>query len=272
MIHFLSFASSNMAPTLHRIGKEARSSGFFDKVHLYTEKKLDWKFRRTHKKFFKEYPRGYGYWLWKPYLISKIMREEMNDGDVLVYLDAGCEVHTTGRKRWNEYLKMLEQYSVIVYRQGLNTERMYTKNDILSFFSVTNNYSLLDSRQLLAQIICRKDAFSTHLIDYWYEICERYKTTLLCDCPSVHKELDGFIENRHDQSLFSIICKIEDEKVISQDDGDHIKVLDVSEIWNPDWSKMSDYPFWAKRNKIFAQPSIVARVIRKLKSTKIIGS
>lgn len=103
MIYFLSFATTNMAPSLRRIGKEARESGFFDKIYLYNEKNLDWQFRKSHRQYFRDYPRGYGYWIWKSYLISKIMREKMHEGDILVYLDAGCEIKSSGK---NVFLNM----------------------------------------------------------------------------------------------------------------------------------------------------------------------
>ena len=40
-----------------------------------------------------EHQRGckHGFWLWKPFIIKKTM-ENMNDGDVLLYLDCGCEL------------------------------------------------------------------------------------------------------------------------------------------------------------------------------------
>ena len=39
-------------------------------------------------------PRGYGYWLWKSYIIKKTI-EKMSDDDILLYLDCGYEIDIT---------------------------------------------------------------------------------------------------------------------------------------------------------------------------------
>ena len=36
-------------------------------------------------------PRGGGYWIWKSHIIKKI--NEINDNDILIYLDAGCSIN-----------------------------------------------------------------------------------------------------------------------------------------------------------------------------------
>lgn len=112
---------------------------FFDKIHLYNEKKLDRNFRHLHSQYFKDYPRGYGYWIWKSYLISKIMLEKMHQGDILVYLDAGCEIHVSGRKRWEEYKGMLIQHSMLVFVQESQPEIRWTKYDLFAHFLMADN-------------------------------------------------------------------------------------------------------------------------------------
>lgn len=266
MIYFLSFATTNMAPSLRRIGKEARESGFFDKIYLYNEKNLDWQFRKSHRQYFRDYPRGYGYWIWKSYLISKIMREKMHEGDILVYLDAGCEIKSSGKKRFFEYVELLNVYSIVLFRETNQTERKRTKYDILQYFHVENDMNLINSSQFLSgAIFLRKDSFSIRLINLWKETCELGKTTLLCDTPSNHKEFDGYIENRHDQSLLSIICKTMDKEIINEDAGNYIYILHADEFWRTDWKGMEKFPFWAKRNKEFSPPSVWTRIVRKLK-------
>ena len=39
----------------------------------------------------------------------------------------------------------------------------------------------------------------------WYEICCDYH--MIDDSLSIHKELESFIEHRHDQSVFSLLSK-----------------------------------------------------------------
>jgi len=76
-----------------RLIEQAKSTGYFDKIILYTDKHLknDKKFWNQHSNFISKNKRGYGYWIWKSYIIKKTM-ELMKDGDILLYLDCGCEI------------------------------------------------------------------------------------------------------------------------------------------------------------------------------------
>ena len=48
--------------------------------------------------------RGHGYWLWKVHLIYETLTKKMNENDILVYVDSGCDINfKTGRKRFDEY-------------------------------------------------------------------------------------------------------------------------------------------------------------------------
>lgn len=267
MIHFLSFAATNMAPSLRRIGKEAQQSGFFDKIHLYNEKKLDRNFRHSHSQYFKDYPRGYGYWIWKSYLISKIMLEKMHQGDILVYLDAGCEVHASGRKRWEEYKEILNHHSMLVFVQESQQEIRWTKYDLLAHFLMADNDVVKYSPQFLGGVqIMKKDDFTMQFVSDWYNTSEEYRTTLLCDAPSRHPEFPEFRENRHDQSIFSLLCKKRDPLLLQSHEGEHIRALSVSETYSrdPEWKDMDVYPFWAKRNKEIAEPNIFQRIVRRI--------
>ena len=75
----------------NRLISQAISTNIFDKTILYTAEDLqsDTEFWFKHGIFIENNPRGYGYWLWKPYLIKKTMLK-MKHGDVLLYLDCGC--------------------------------------------------------------------------------------------------------------------------------------------------------------------------------------
>lgn len=266
MIHFLSFASTDMEPTLERIGLEADTSNFFDKVWLFNEKKIYKIFIKERKDFFKNYKRGYGYWLWKPFVINHVL-DMIKPGDILVYLDAGCEIHDSGFKRWEEYKKMLLSHSLLVFDHLHSFENQYTKRDVLDFFSVTNEISILESRQLWAGgLMMRKDDFVCKLMHRWLEICDTYKYSLLCDEPSQHPELPQYKQHCHDQSIFSVLCKLTDIAATDKELNGSIKVLPMQENYPYpcDWSTMGEFPFWARRNKLFTPPTLFQRIKRRL--------
>jgi len=68
-----------------RLISQAKASELFDNCIIYTDAylKTDTAFWSQHSKFIEANHRGYGYWIWKSYLIKKTM-ERMADGDILV--------------------------------------------------------------------------------------------------------------------------------------------------------------------------------------------
>ena len=54
--------------------------------------------------------RGFGYWSWKPEIIKQTLSDKWNDGDQLLYLDAGCNLNRSWQKiALSQYFDMLSQ-------------------------------------------------------------------------------------------------------------------------------------------------------------------
>lgn len=267
-VYFLTFADTRMAPTMKSIVKQAKQSKFFDVILAYDERKLG-SFMKSHKQYIRDYPRGFGYWLWKPYLILETLKNKLQEGDILVYLDSGCEINISARKRWEEYKEMLKVNSILLYDHLHSFEDGFTKYSVLEHFNVLDDAELLGSRQLMATIqMIRKNKFSLDLIEKWYNICEEHKTTLLCDLPSDHEELPTFKQHCHDQSIFSVLCKTIDRAALDNKITDgQIRVLPMIESfpYPRDWSLMAPYPFWARHRKIYKPMSILERAVNKFK-------
>src|SRR5689334_23544900 len=95
-IHFLTFGGGppNMKQAAQRVVAQARNSGFFDSCVSTSEEDLerDRDFQARHGAFVRDNPKGYGQYIWKPYLIGKTL-DRLPEGDVLIYCDAGCEIN-----------------------------------------------------------------------------------------------------------------------------------------------------------------------------------
>jgi len=94
LINFITFGSHNeYIDAGKRLIEQAIGLNIFNHATLYTGDclKNDTSFWSKHGEFIDKNPRGYGYWLWKPYIIKKNM-ERMKNGDILLYLDSGCEI------------------------------------------------------------------------------------------------------------------------------------------------------------------------------------
>ena len=87
MIYVLNFANELYNSQQQACTESAYRYGKVDKVIEYSEKDLPDSFFKDNPKI-TSYKRGFGLWLWKPYLILKAM-DNLNDGDILFYVDSG---------------------------------------------------------------------------------------------------------------------------------------------------------------------------------------
>jgi hypothetical protein len=111
-IYFISFGNNLYKNALDRIKHQAESFNIFDDILIYNEEDLINfnEFWDKHKNFIKNNKRGYGYWIWKSYLVLKTL-ELMNDNDILLYADAGCSLNINGVERLKEYFEIVNNSS-----------------------------------------------------------------------------------------------------------------------------------------------------------------
>ncbi len=116
------FTDKKYEKTRERYANELQSKNIFDKVIQYKPEDFDEDFILKHKNFIDSNPTGYGYWIWKPYFVSKAL-DTMDDGDILVYGDAGNDM--PGDREdclhiFNMALSVKKGVSVVACKQGWN--------------------------------------------------------------------------------------------------------------------------------------------------------
>ena len=203
---FITFGSNkqNFCDAVERLSKQATNIELFDKIIKYSEADLksDSEFWNQHEYFILNNPRGYGYWLWKPYLIKKTM-ETMQDGDILVYADCGCEIDIRKKHMIHNLFEIVKNDYII--GSFICVEREFNKMDLLlKLDMLKDEYLNTQQRQASSVIffVCEK---TRKFVEEWYNIgCDYH---YIDDTPSINKNLDCFIEHRHDQSIFSLLSK-----------------------------------------------------------------
>lgn len=236
-IHFLTFASNSFIETLNRIQLEAKHSGFFDTISCVKESDLPLTYRAKYDYMLNENVRGFGYWMWKSY-VTKFTLSKINDGDILVYIDAGCTINIEGKKRFYEYIEMLvnSTFSNLSF-QLYQMEKEYTKGDLFKYFNVENNKAIKNSGMLMATVFfIKKNDESIKLVDEWYSICHNHKH-LIDDSISNYPNDTEFIEHRYDQSIFSLLRKL------------HGSLIIRDETWFENWKENKHLPIHATRLK-----------------------
>lgn len=232
--HFITFGNIKYQNSVKRICLEAEKISVFDKVTGYRESELfSYPEFQQHRNFIYSNPRGFGYWLWKPFLIFKYM-ETMNENDILVYTDAGCVIQEKGRKRMLEYFEMVKNHpSGNLAFELTHLEKTWTKMDLIRYLNAEEH---INSAQLISGIfVLRNCEYTRNLVRQWYETGCNY--SLIDDSPSKLPNDASFSEHRHDQSIFSLLRK------------KYGCVIIPDETWFPkpqnQWSQ--EYPIWALR-------------------------
>jgi len=179
----------------------------FNEIIGLTEKDLqnDNEFWTKHKDFINSNSRGYGYWLWKPYIIKKTL-EKMNDDDILLYVDCGCELNYNGKKKFDNYINLVKEKKIIG-TSTCSSDYDYTKMDLIKYFNMENDIKLLKKQHMQACcLLILKCKNIIDLFNEYYEICSN-NYHLIDDSQSIESNFNGFKEHRHDQSIFNLLVK-----------------------------------------------------------------
>jgi hypothetical protein len=207
--HFISFGDDKYVSSKKRIYDESIDSKFFDTVKIYSPDDFDDEFKEKNMNFIQNNKRGHGYWIWKLYFVLKKLYE-INYNDILVYADAGCSINKNAQDTYNKYVEILnfkDDYDIICIQLlgDFHLEHRWTKNDIFEYLKIDKEHQ--NTAQIMGGIFyCRKTDRLIKFLKSIYDInCKNYN--LIDDSPSKSKNHLMFCENRHDQSMFSVMLK-----------------------------------------------------------------
>ena len=236
MIHLITYSNHVYENSKHRLCEQAKNTEWFDTIKSYSPEDLDSDYTE-HFKNILNMPRGAGYWIWKSYIIKKRL-EEIDDGDILIYLDSGCYINFKGEKRFDEYIKMLNNSDegIISFQLIGHNEKEWTTKEIFSYFMLDNNGEIANSGQIIGGIrIMKKNQNIMKLINAETKVY--YDNPLLVTDHYNNNQESYFKDNRHEQSIFSIIRKMSNP-ILLTDETFCLPFGDKESL---------KYPFWAAR-------------------------
>jgi hypothetical protein len=235
---FLSFGNEKFIKSRQRILNEAMELKYdgkqlFDSFKIETEDIIN---DTEYSKVIDKIPnalssgRGYYWWTWKPYIIYKNLCE-MNDGDILFYCDAGMTIFNNNNtiNKFIELFELVSNYDkcktgiatfITTGNKEKRIEYMYNTLSVFEHFNVENNKNITHTQQIQAGVnIIFKSNKSMEIIYKFYETVLNYPELVICDrrvYPKFHTKLmDGFIDHRHDQSIWSVLVKINDCTILT---------------------------------------------------------
>ncbi|GHT52311.1 hypothetical protein AGMMS49982_12180 [Bacteroidia bacterium] len=240
-VFFVSFADTRMRKSAARLTQQAIAMNVFDEIYILDERNLSVDFLSKFKDKLRGNVRGFGYWAWKPQIILQVM-ERMAEGDVLLFTDMGCHLNPERRNKMLELIEKTKTASsgILAFQMRRNTEKWWTKGDLLDYFGVRKRTDITESGQVAGTFfLLRKCQAAEKMIREWMAVFEN-NFELIDDSLSLSPNLDGFREHRHDQSIFSLLCKVNQVTL----ELNHCRTLKSEWKW-----KKYPFPIQARRDK-----------------------
>jgi hypothetical protein len=273
----VSFGDSRMRRSAQRLRKQAEAFNCFDEIFIVDERALDKRFRRHFRRKLNSETRGFGYWCWKPQIILQVL-DKINENDIILYLDVGCHLNVTGKERLAEYFEITRHANngILAFQAKPPSPPLpyegrpllelpdfrWIKGDLLDYFNVRDNAPLISSGAIGAGVILiRKTPQSCALIKQWL-LVPTQDFSLIDDSPSKSPNHKEFVEHRHDQAIFSILCKLHNVQTISAFEYWYPSKVNCCE---PDWDMIKSFPIQARRDKVIMD-GFFATLLRKIRS------
>lgn len=205
-MHFITFGSHyTFVDAAVRLCRQAQSTKMFTEITGYTADYLrkDKVFWKKHGDFIVKHRRGFGYWIWKPYIILKTLNQ-MKEGDILLYLDCGFEIDISEKNDLQQYIDLVKT-DKIVGSDSKCIEKEWNKRDLIDFLDMDNDGYLLTTQRQSGAFFILVCEDTKRLMEEWYTLACDYH--LIDDSPSVLPNYEVFKEHRHDQSVISLLTK-----------------------------------------------------------------
>ena len=203
MLHCISFASDKRYMEICEkvlISIKKLYPYCFTKVFLPND------LNETLLNYCKNYPRGYGYWIWKPYIILKTLRSLPLGANVL-YLDGRTGLHKDCKEiPWLDKFIESQNFNIGLSKTE-HIEYKWTNGDLFELFNIKNDSKDACSFQYYATFMCLKNNIKTQIfVEAWLKIL--INNGQFCrDEISKNPNHKDFKENRHDQSVLSLLTK-----------------------------------------------------------------
>lgn len=206
-LHFITYGSNDFRIAKKHLINLAKQSEIFKTCRSFGFKDLNAEFKNKHSDILK-FKRGGGYWIWKHEIIYNSLKEIKND-DFVIYSDAGSTFNDKGRKRFFEYINLLSDSNFgifIMENESENYEYKWTTKELFNFFKINSDSAHYNSVQKEAtHLIFKKNEHSLFLLNEFKKLLN-YDQWLITD-KYIKNQSKEFIENRWDQSIFSLLSK-----------------------------------------------------------------
>lgn len=156
-------------------------------------------FYKENQKLFR-YEKYFGYFLWKPFIISKTL-EEYPEYNIL-YCDSNLRFSHI-REFENVYDRYMETEGIFLIKHKPHINKDWTKRDVFVYLDMDNE-KYWNAHQIW-HIISGWTTRSKLFLDMYFRICKI--PYIVNDEPSIAENLPGFREHRWEQSVLSLLAE-----------------------------------------------------------------
>ena len=203
MLYFLVYNDNTHTEHIIKLLNSVKKYGNDFNIIIFNKSDIDREFIKKNKNIL-DAKRGGGYWLWKPYIINKILHK-INDDDILFYLDSQYYFIENFTNLYQDYMKTND---CLIFMNKPNDNIYYMKNwckmDVLHKYNIYDEVFNKNLKDCWAGcLIIKKNSNTIKYMMEWLNMSCYYEN--ISDSPSKLQNNEQFIEHRHDQSLLSII-------------------------------------------------------------------
>ena len=270
-VYLCGFASPDLNLSVKRFVAQASNLNFYQEIKVFGPKDFSEKLKKRISDLFKRGGRNryYGFDVWRPEILINYLNS-LPDNSILQYSDIGCQFNINGLDRLKYYVEMTEKNNMLAFQykdpsEGIKKfdynfqkymEYEYTKGDVIKYFGLDYNSEIINSPQIWGgAFFIKKNDFAYNFLKVWEKANEHIE--LLDDSESKHKNHKKFAGMRGCQSIFSIICKLNQINTISASECEWAEHNGVRQ-----WDHLANYPILAKRDKKY---NILKRFLNRQK-------
>ena len=201
--YFITFADNCCHRSKIKAVMCALYPGGFHNITVYDLNSLSNGFKKTHSYILSQ-KRGRGYWLWKPYILLKTLVENTEDGDLLMYQDAGAHIIRDA----GPLLKLCQdsKYGILMFYLTL-LEHHYTKRDAFVLMDMDDRQVHKTLQRLASFLVIRRNCMSLQFLMEWLAYASDARILTDMENKMGKKNFPEFKEHRHDQSVLSLLSK-----------------------------------------------------------------
>ena len=203
---FVTYGDARFRRNRDRLAEEARRYAVFDHVRALGREFVLPAWAERHAALLRE-KRGGGYWAWKPHVLLRMMLEEMAEGDVMLYADAGCTLVADP----TPYLQLAAEHGAVLFLkfpgEGLEDMQKWTKGYAFAAAGLEMTGWGRHGQTAGGILALQRRPWVIQLLRQW-EFLMTNDTDVVTDVDTSARVPNHptFKEHRHDQSVLTLLA------------------------------------------------------------------